>query len=93
MITVVYSSFKDTTFSDSRIWARMAAGLVSHNAFFTRGEHHLQAPVLLRLGLVVYVITILVDLKTGFRLAMEDTLLIFGSFTTALPRPYHGLGH
>ena len=70
--------------SASRVWTGAVAGLISHNAFFIRGEHHLRAPAVLCLGLIGFFVIFLTSSRSGRRLALCDALLTVGSFVTAL---------
>ena len=70
--------------SASRVWTGAVVGLISHNVFFIRGEHHLRAPAILCLGLFAFFVIFLTSPRSGLRLALCDALLTVGSFATAL---------
>ena len=60
------------------------AGLLSHNLFFIRGEHHLKAPIYVQLTVLAFAILSLLQANEGFWQAMLSSLSILGSFLGSL---------
>ena len=64
-----------------------AAGVISHLGYFIHGEHHMQAPKLLRLYSVLPLIVFLLELSTyaqGFQEAFSATVAVVLSYATSL---------
>ena len=70
--------------SDITIWTAAALGALSHNAFFIRGEHYLQAPTIFRLVLLMYAVLFFSSWMTGLREVSRDAFLAFGLFAGSL---------
>lgn len=64
-----------------------AAGITSHLAYFIRGEHHLQSPMLFRLALGLFAVGVFAQVQLGHLMAyhaLTKTTLIFSIYFTSL---------
>ena len=67
--------------------AAAAAGVASHLAFFIRGEHHRQAPMLFKLSLIIPFTLFVGQIQLGYgdaRQSATRTVLLFGAYTVSL---------
>ena len=64
--------FPSITF-EQMLYCAAIAGIVSHLGYFIRGEHHLEAPILLRLSLLVPIAFTIIQIRFG-RIGMQDAL-------------------
>ena len=67
--------------------AAAATGVLSHLCFFIHGEHNMQAPVLLRVYLVLTILILLVRMSlfsVGLRDALATTSVICFAYSAAL---------
>ena len=68
------------------LWAA-GAGLISHLGYFIRGEHHLKAPVLFNLSILVPIIFTISEIRFAsiqIKDAVWNTLFIMASYFVAL---------
>ena len=65
----------------------LAAGVASHLLYFINGEHHMQAPKLLRLYLLLPLIFFLLELRYivgGFQESLAESVAVVLCYTTSL---------
>ena len=64
--------------------AAAGAGLLSHNLFFIRGEHHLKGPIYVQLGCLFVAGLFVLRVRNGQIQALEETLVATGAYLGAL---------
>ena len=72
---------------DAKVYGAAAAGVVSHLAFFIRGEHHRQAPMLFNLSFIVPFTLFIGLVQLGYGDAREAavmTALMFTAYVVSL---------
>ena len=85
--------FSYTSYPDLRIWPTMLfattaciAGVVTHNALFVRGEWHLKAPLLLKIYLLSFILSLMFQINSHptFAGGLTATLLVTISYVFTL---------
>lgn len=61
-----------------------ALGIASHQLYFIRGEHHLQAPRLAFLGIVIPIVIFVTEIGEGIRQALLNSLWIVSAYNLGL---------
>jgi len=64
--------------------AAAIAGLLSHNLFFIRGEHHLKAPMYVQLGSLLVAGLFVLRARNGQEQALRETISVVGAYLGAL---------
>lgn len=60
------------------------ARLLSHKLLFIRGEHHLKAPLYVRLGCSFCIGQFVLGLRNGYRQSLKETMAIGSAYLLAL---------
>ena len=85
--TLISISTPQSFLYDELLLCAGSAGVLSHLGYFIRGEHHLEAPILLRLFLLVLVILPIIGIRFG-QLGVQDAIFyttpILMAYCTAL---------